>query len=349
MSNYNPNEKKNLSLDEIEEMEQEEIRAQKKKKKFNLFSRAYADGKGVEKDEVIIADHPTLGNFFKLFARKFNQILSVNIIFILSNFPIFFFFLGMSGYFSVQTTAPVYSVFAPLRGAMMFENSAATSAVWSIFSRQTEVTVHTTADYVFFGIAALTIITFGLSRIGITYILRNMFRGEPVFLMHDFFYVIKRNLRQGIAYGIIDLLITFLIGYDILFFYLNYSSSFGMSMMFFASLCLALLYYFMRHYIYLMLITFDLSIFKMFKNAMYFTVLGIKRNFMAFLGTILIVILEYFLLIVYFPLAVIVPFVILPSLLVLIGVYAAYPKIKEIMIDPYYEQIEADAAMAQDK
>ena len=349
MSNYNPNEKRNLSLDEIEEMEQEEIRAQKKKKKFNLFSRAYADGKGVEKDEVMIADHPTLGNFFKLIGRKFNQLLSVNIIFILSNFPIFFFFLGMSGYFSIQTTAPVYSVFAPLRGAMMFENSAATSAVWSIFSRQAEVTVHTTADYVFFGIAALTIITFGLSRIGITYILRNMFRGEPIFLVHDFFYVIKRNLRQGIVYGIIDVLITFIIGYDIMFFYLNYSQSFGMSMMFFASLCLALLYFFMRHYIYLMLITFDLSIFKMFKNAMYFTVLGIKRNFMAFLGTILLIIFEYFLMLVYPPLAVIVPFIILPSLLMLIGVYAAYPKIKEIMIDPYYEQVAADEAMAKDE
>jgi hypothetical protein len=87
----------------------------------------------------------------------------------------------------------------------------------------------------------------------------------------------------------------------------------------------------------------------MFKNAMYFTVLGIKRNFMAFLGTILLAMLEYFLLIVYFPLGVIVPFVILPSLLILIGVYAAYPKIKEIMIDPYYEQIEADSAMEKDE
>lgn len=349
MSNYNPNENKKLSLDEIEEMEQEEKRAQKKKKKFNIFSGAYADGKGVDKDEVAIADNPTLANFFKLIGRKINQILSVNILFIFANFPIFFFFLGMSGYFSIHTTAPVYSVFAPLRGAMMFENSAASSALWTIFSRQADITVHTTADYVFFGIAALTIITFGLSRIGITYILRNMFRGEPIFLFHDFFYVIKRNLRQGIIYGIIDALITFLIVYDIVFFNLNYAANFGMSVMFFVSLCFALIYFFMRHYIYLMLITFDLSIFKMFKNAMYFTVLGIKRNFMAFLGTILIAMLEYFLMLVYPPLAVIMPFVILPSLLMMIGVYAAYPKIKEIMIDPYYEQIEADAAMEKDE
>ncbi len=335
MSNYNPNDNKNLSLDEIESNEKAE-----KKKKFNIFSRAYADGKGVSKDEIEIADNPTFVNFFKFLGRKINQLLSVNILMILGNFPIFFFFLAMSGYFSTHTTAPMYSVFAPLRGALMFDTSAATSALWTIFSHQAEITVHTTADYIFLALAGLTIITFGLVRVGVTYIIRNMFRGEPVFLIHDFFYAIKRNWRQGLIYGILDIGIIGLIIYDIMFFNLNYSLNFGMKMMFFMSLCLALLYFFMRHYIYLMLITFDLSIFKMFKNALYFTVLGIKRNIMAFLGTLIVAVLEYFLLIVYVPIGVIVPFVILPSLLVVIGIYAAYPKIKEIMIDPYYEKVD---------
>jgi len=70
-----------------------------------------------------------------------------------------------------------------------------------------------------------------------------------------------------------------------------------------------------------------------------FTVLGIKRNFMFFIGTLTVVFFEYLLMIAFIPLGVIVPFVILPSLLILMGVYAVYPKIKEIMIDPYYEKI----------
>ena len=71
-----------LSLDEIEELEQQEKKEQKKKErqeKFNIFNRLNKDGKGVEKDEEIIADNPTLKNFFKLVGRKINQLLTVNI------------------------------------------------------------------------------------------------------------------------------------------------------------------------------------------------------------------------------------------------------------------------------
>jgi len=342
-NNWNSqNESNNLSLDEIEAREQEEKKRAKSGKKFNLFNSLYSDGRGVDKEEEQIAEHPTLANFFKLLGRKLNPILSANILLVFGNFPIFFFLLATSGYFSIPTTTPYYLVYAPLRGAMLFNQSPATSALWTVFQRQMEVSVLTTTDYVLFALAALVILTFGPVRVGVTYILRNVFRGEPVFLMHDFFYAIKRNLRQAITYGIMDVVIVFLIVYDIVFFNLNYGAHFVLDTMLFMSWCLALLYFFMRPYIYLMLITFDLSIFKMFKNALYFTVLGIKRNFMFLLGTLALLMLEYVLMFAYFPLAVIVPFVILPGLLVMMGIYAAYPKIKEIMIDPYYEEI-ADA------
>lgn len=349
-SNYGKNnwhsgdDSKNLSLDEIEAREQEEKRRERsERKKFNLFSGAYADGKGVDKDEVQIAEHPTLPNFFKLLARKLNPILSANMLLIFGNFPIFFFLLAMSGYLSIHTTTPYYLVYAPLRGAMLFNNSPATSALWTIFQRQMEVPVLTTADYILFALSALVILTFGPVRVGVTYLLRNVFRGKPVFIMQDFFDSIKRNLRQAIIYGILDLLIIFLIVYDIVFFNLNYGINFVLDTMLFMSWCLALLYFFMRPYIYLMIVTFDLSLFKIFKNALRFTVLGVKRNFMFLLGTIALLLFEYVLMFAYFPLAVIVPFVILPSLIVMMGIYAAYPKIKEIMIDPYYEEMSASS------
>ena len=89
---------------------------------------------------------------------------------------------------------------------MLFENSPAVSALWTIFSRQAEVTVLTTVDYVLLALSALLVLTFGPVRVGVTYIVRNLFRGEPVFMMHDFFYAIKRNLRQSFIMGILDLL-----------------------------------------------------------------------------------------------------------------------------------------------
>lgn len=333
-------ESRKLSLDEIESREQEEKR-QAKRGRFNIFNGSNADGQGVDKEEVQIAEDPTLLNFFKLLGRKLNPILSANMLLIFGNFPIFFFLLGMSGIFSIHTTTPYYLVYAPLRGAVLFDHSPATSALWTIFERQMEVPVLTTTDYVLFALSALVILTFGPVRVGVTYLLRNVFRGKPIFVMQDFFDSIKRNLRQAIIYGILDLLIIFLIIYDIFFFNLNYGIHFVMDMMFFMSWCLALLYFFMRPYIYLMIVTFDLSIFKMFKNALGFTVLGVKRNFMFLLGTLVLLLLEYVLMYAYFPLAAILPFVILPALIVMMGIYAAYPKIKEIMIDPYYEEMSS--------
>ncbi len=330
-----------LSLDEIEEMEQAE-KKKEKKALFNPFANMNKDGQGVEKDDEVIAENPNLKNFFVLLGRKLNQILTVNLMLVAGNFPIFFALFVIGGYLSIHTTSPYYLMFAPLRSVIMFDPSPATNALWSIFSRQASVTVLTTGDYILLGLAALVILTFGPVRVGVTYIHRNIVRGEPVFLWHDFWYCIKRNLRQSIIYGIIDVLIIGLIVYDIMFFNLNYGASMMMDIMFFMSLMLALIYAFMRIYIYLMLITFDLSIFKMFKNAMYFTVLGIKRNMMALLGIVFVLMVNYLLLATFFPLGVILPLVLVPSLCILMGIYAAFPKIKEIMIDPYYAKTEAE-------
>jgi hypothetical protein len=75
----------------------------------------------------------------------------------------------------------------------------------------------------------------------------------------------------------------------------------------------------------------------MFKNALLFTVLGVKRNAVSLIGILLLVAIEYGLLIVYFPLGVILPFVGLFSIGYMMQIYGAFPKIKQIMIDPYYE------------
>jgi len=207
-----------------------------------------------------------------------------------------------------------------------------------IFGMQADITVLSTADWVLLALSALTIFTFGPVNVGCTYILRNVFRGEGIFLWHDFFYAIKRNIRQGIIYGIMDAVITVLLLYDIFFFNLNYGGHTVLNMMFFAALFMAILYLIMRPYIYLMLVTFDLSILKMFKNALLFTVLGVKRNIMSLLGIILLGVLEFALLMLYFPLGVILPFVGLFSIGYMMQIYGAFPKIKEIMIDPYYEK-----------
>ena len=331
--NRDPREKR-MSLDEIEAAEQAEMA---ENKKFNLFSRAYRDGKGVDKEEAAIADNPTFINFFRLCWRKINELLSVNLISIVGNFPIFFFLFAMSGYMSIHTTSPNYAVYGPLWGAKLFHNSPAVSALWTMYGRTSPVTVHTAGDYIFMGLAFLLLLTHGPVRAGVTYLLRNMFRAKPVMMLQDFFDAIRRNLRQALIVGALDLIVLALMVYDIVFFYLNFQASTMMSAMFFLSLWMIVLYWVMRPYIWLQLVTFDISIWKNVKNALRFTAVGLKRNFLVFLGTLFMAGFEYMLLVVYFPLGVIFPFVILPSVLMMMGVYGAFPVIKKHMIDPYYE------------
>ena len=94
----------------------------------------------------------------------------------------------------------------------------------------------------------------------------------------------------------------------------------------------------MRFYIYLMLVTFDLSIFKILKNALIFSALGIKRNLMAGLGILLLLALHVFLMILLLPeviITVILPIVYIFAAIGFITAYAVYPVIDRYMIAPY--------------
>ncbi len=306
--------------------------------RFNPFSWMTRDGAGVPDDEPPILDNPGIKNYFKLLWRKLNQIISINVMMLACNFPIFFALAVMSGYFSIHSTAPTYSIFAQINGAAMHTPDAYTSALLGTFSAQSEITVLSTVDYVFLGLTCLVFLTFGCVMVGSVYLLRNMVREEHIFFFQDFWYSIKRNYKQAIVYGIIDLLIMLLIVYDVIFFNINYGNSLMTSMMFFMSLVLAVLYTVMRIYIYIMMITFDLSLLKLFKNALIFTVLGIKRNAVAILLIAAVGVISFGMLGIYMPIGVLIPFVILFSLITYTGVYYAYPVISKYMIEPYYNK-----------
>lgn len=95
----------------------------------------------------------------------------------------------------------------------------------------------------------------------------------------------------------------------------------------------------MRYYIYVQMVTFKLSVFKIIKNSMIFALLGIKRNIVALLGIILGIFLEILFLFgsggILVPFAVAAPLALMFSSFAYMKVYAAYYKIKDIMIDPY--------------
>ncbi len=313
--------------------------ALKKKNKtlFNFLNRDRV------KDAEVEDTTPTLARYFKLLGRKFWRLISVNLIMLPMILPVL---LVVYFYISSDTT-PIENnpLFAQIYGANVIEQTPASTMLLDIFGAQLHVPVfENTATTVMIIIAAVfLIITFGWQNVGATYILRGLVRGEPVFLFSDYFYAIKRNLKQGFFMGVIDLLVIFLLSFDYLYFG-SQPSSFFNDFFYFAILLLAVLYFLMRLYIYLMLVTFDLSIRKILKNALIFAVLGIKRNVMAILGLILITVVQVLLFMLFqmTPLGIALPLIVM--LLYYLGVtaftccYAAFPIIERYMIEPYQKK-----------
>ena len=304
-----------------------------KKRKFKLFDMN-KDGKGVEKNE---DTRPTFLNFFKNFFRKFPQLLRLNLLMIFQIIPLIvvvcLYFLGPKS----PTMSNV--MFAPLFGIDQASGGAAVSSVLDLSSIQMGLPVFSPAvNITIICLVIIMAITWGWQNIGATYVLRGLVRGDPVFVFSDFFYAIKKNLKQGFFLGLIDFVISGVLIMDFFYFYQR-TGSFGLDFMYFVILGLILIWFIMRFYIYNLLITFDIKNFKIIKNAFIFTILGIGRNILALLGIVLLTVLHALLIILFIPMGVSIP-IVLPFFYVLaatafMSCYAAYPIIDKYMIAPY--------------
>lgn len=320
--------------DELEfEDELEEQDNKPRKKRFNIFDWFYRQGKESDKDDINALKDPSIPNFFKLLWKKLGKLISANIILIFGNFPIFFLLIAMSNILSESSVAPLYQAWGPIQGAAAFGATPATSALLGVFGAHANVSIINTATIVFYILGALTIFTWGFTRVGTTYLYRNMMSGEAVFPLSDAVYIVKRNKLQSFILGIIDALIILMFVYNVSFLMLNYTSNQMNSFMLFLTVAMAVFYFFARPYMFIMVFTFDLKITKIIKNAMYFTILGVKRNLLALVGTILVVAINYLIFLVFMPLGLLFPFVITIAICDFMGVYAAYPNIVKYLMD----------------
>ena len=309
------------------------------KKRFKLFDSQRV-GKGVSKNQAKL--EPGLKRFFVIYKNNLGKLVSVNIFFILGNFPIFFLIATLAGVTQNNAYLPLSDVFQNLSGVFSADGGMTPYklTLYSLEGLQAHTYVPTALTYVFYGIGALFLFTFGIVNVGTAYIIRNMVSGEPVFVWTDFWYAVKRNWKQALPFSVIDALITGLLVYNI-YSLITSTGGFLGSMMFWSNIVIFIVYFFMRYYIYVQMVTFKLSVFKMLKNSLIFSLLGIKRNFLAFLGILLIVLFEIMLLFgtggLLLPLAIGLPLIIMMSTFAYIKVYASYYTIKEVMIDPYAE------------
>ncbi len=325
-----------------------------KKKKFRLFN-SQREGKGVSREDANLP--PNLKRFWRSYRRDFSRLLSVNILYVLGNFPLLFIVTALSGVFMLSYPTPASDVFPIVDSVTSLVGAnGLTLTLGGAFGTIVEGSIFSLTDYIFFGIGALTLFTFGFVNVGTTYIIRNMIIGDPVFVWSDFWYAIKRNKKQGFIFGILDVAILGTLGFNIVTQYSGLymaENPFFHSVIFWANVVIAVFYLVMRFYLYLQIVTFDLSVFKILKNALLFTLIGIKRNLLAILGCLLLIALNLFFLFgmgIFISVGVIMPLVLLFSNCSYFCAYAAYFKIKQIMIDPYYEEHpEEDPSLPPDE
>lgn len=316
-------------LDDLEE------KPTKKRRKFSIFNLFYTK----ERKEDDPGDLDTERNFkffFKLASRNTRRFFSLNLLLVLCNFPIFFLMLAFSQNLHKVALAPANAIAAPIYGASLFgAHSPVSSAMFGLYGVSTPFSYWTPIAITVLVMGVLLLFfTFGLSMIGLTYVLRNIVKGEMIFLWQDWWYAVKRNLRQGLILGILDILFIVLLLYDIYFFYLNLSYLWAV-VGFWASIVIFLFYFTMRYYTYLQALTFDLSIYKIFKNSLIFSILGLKRNILALIGIVVAIILNYTIMLILMPVGILLPFMITTVLCAFMGIYAAWPVVKRYMIDPY--------------
>lgn len=204
----------------------------------------------------------------------------------------------------------------------------------------------------------LPFVTGGLADAGLTYVTRNAARERFAYPVSDFFSTVKRSFKRAFPAGLINLVI-----WSVFLF----NTYFYVSSLFFRTdgttapsthwLMLGinsvgmLLFSFMNYYISFMIITFELSLKQIYKNAFLFSLHNLKNNFIIF-GSLLLTLLVVFVPFLFMDYRIWLCVLALGYILIypayrsLLIQHTIFPYMKKVMIDPYYkEHPEADRSV----
>ncbi len=206
-----------------------------------------------------------------------------------------------------------------------------------------------------YSLVCIPVISSGLANAGITNVTRSIAREKHSFGVSDFFETIKKNWKQALIVGIINLIVNLFLVYDFFSFYAlesDTASSIGMGI----ALAIFLIFSIMSFYIWTLMITFDFTIKQLYKNSFKFVFINLKYNLLVFVILALCYGIYVGILFIsgsYWPMALIIELFVyiltFPAFKFLMIQYCVFPPIKKCIIDPYYEEHpEADIQRRRD-
>jgi uncharacterized membrane protein YesL len=310
------------------------------KRVFSKLTGYGTEGKGVKKKKLTDKELYSIKGFFFVYKQQFWNLIILNLIFMLLISPAFCGLLSFSGFFHTREATPSNIMFAPVYGAQLASPTPAGINMMGIYGAQGAISLPNQVTEILSYVMLVVFLTFGPANAGLTYVVRAYTRREFVFMWGDFFRTIKKNFFGSILMGAADLGLMILLGFSSVYYYYAPGTSNTLLFLIMSGMCF--IYLFMRFYIYILLITFKLSPFKLYKNAFILAILGIKRNIAGLLGIVALILLCMLLFMVSVPFGITLPFFFLASNCGFIACFAAWANIKKFMVDPFEEHKDGD-------
>lgn len=183
-----------------------------------------------------------------------------------------------------------------------------------------------------FYLSTLPILLTGPFTAGYMLVQRNFAREIPTFLWSDFKDAVKTNWKQSMVASAIGVVVFDVLLFVIHFYFANLSKQSFYVVPLVLSLLLVLIFLFMQYYLYILIVTFNLKLKNIYRNALIFAFLGAPRNFLITVCIAAIVVLTS----LFQFLVILIPLVTLSTAAFLIS-FCAWPVIQKYMIDPYPE------------
>ncbi|MBQ8623713.1 MAG: DUF624 domain-containing protein [Oscillospiraceae bacterium] len=191
----------------------------------------------------------------------------------------------------------------------------------------------TAFNVVFYGAFALLAAFIGPALCGFMKILRNISCERPVFIWHDYWKAFKANFKQGIVMGFIDSVFIIAISFAFPVYFSLAEQSNVFYIPFAVCLIVSLIFLMMHFYIYLLIVSTNLSLWKIIKNSFLLTAIDVKISFINLAVTVLLVLA----IAMFWPYTSFV-FVVIPSFLGLMYAFNCFPIIRKYVIQPYYDE-----------
>lgn len=282
---------------------------------FLFFGNYNRPGPGVSKDE---PQKPPYIRYFQLMGRKFGKLIQLNLLFFVPFLVVMavciFLMFGMQTHYQLQLPMGQYSLQLD---------------VWTLY------------------VVPFPLIFLSPFIAGLTYVTRNFAREDHAFVFSDYKDAIKDNWKAFLLNGIFLYVAYMVLSFSMLYYYYQMAFNwFFMIPLAFCFLAIVVLL-FCQYYVPIMIVTFDLPLRKIYRNALILSIAGLWRNLL------LTAIYGLFLFVCYQSLANLLTSLVLLLLMALFifsflsytDCFVVYSLIDRLLIQPYYtkkKEIEAE-------